>query len=175
MKRLLVPSLVILCTVFISGTAYALPGLSIDACFAYPMPTGDFSNSAKPGYGVGGNVFFGLPMIPIKLGGHVAYNSFGEEEDIGVGDTTIIEVLPSVRYSLGLPLELVSIFAQLGLGMYKWENDVDDGTDFGICIGAGVSVKFMPGMSLVAMPLYNIVKTEDNDLTYLSLNVGVRF
>ncbi len=171
--------IVIICAAVCSGTAHAQ--ISGDVTLNLPLPTGDFADIAKLGYGVGADAFIGLPMIPIKLGGRVAYNRFGVNDDFDDGVSSTIEILPSARYSIGLPMELLSVFAQIGLGMYKWETEngngkvENDGTDFGICVGGGVSGGLSGTMSFVVMPLYHIVMRDDDDLTYLSLNVGIRF
>jgi len=41
--------------------------------------------------------------------------------------------------------------------------------------GVGISGKFLPTMGFFAMPLYNVIFTEDENTTYVSLNVGVNF
>ncbi len=181
MKKLIGFIIVIICAAVCSGTAHAQ--ISGDVTLNLPLPTGDFADIAKVGYGAGVDAFIGLPMIPIKLGGRVAYNRFGVNDDFDDGGSSTIEILPSARYSIGLPMELLSVFAQIGLGMYKWETETEngngkeenDGTDFGICVGGGVSGGLSGTMSFVVMPLYHIVMTDDDNLTYVSLNVGIRF
>ena len=189
MKRVIAVMSVVLCVMTITGTTEAqLNVLDIDVNLSYPMPTGDFADAYKAGFGAGADVFVGLPILPtLKLGGRVAYNRFGVEDIFDGGDMSIIEILPSVRFEISPPLSPVGAFAQFGVGMYNWSSKIemplisglpkieDDGTDFGICVGAGVKLKIPGSVGLMAMPLYHIIFTEDENTTYLSLNVGVIF
>jgi len=160
---------------FMTATAVVQGQITADITASLPVPTGDFADAADAGYGVTGDLFLGLPLLPIKLGGHVGYALFPEKDGAGAGNTTMIEVIPSIRYQLGLPLGIISIWSQLGAGMYRWENDAADGTDLGMSIGLGASVMAFPGLNIMAMPLYHVVFSEDDKLTYLSFNVGLKF
>ena len=175
--------LVIIYAAAFSGSALAQVNVDVNA--GYLMPTGDFADNSKAGFSAGADVFFGLPMLPLEIGGRVAYNYFGAEDKFEDGSTSIIEILPSVRYVLGPPLSPVKIFGQFGAGLYNWKNEFDvkgqitqtedDGSDFGICFGVGVRGKLGPVMGIMAMPMYHIIMTEDENTTYISLNVGVVF
>ena len=186
MKKVIAVMCAVVCVMTISGTTEAqLNVLDVDVNLSYPMPNGDFADSYKAGFGAGADVFVGLPILPtLKLGGRVAYNRFGVEDIFDGGDMTIIEILPSARFEISPPLSPVGAFAQFGVGMYNWSSETemigipiaeDDGTDFGICVGAGVKLKIPGSVGLMAMPLYHIIFTEDEKTTYLSLNVGVIF
>ena len=189
MKKLIAVMCVILCIMVFSATSEAqLNVLDIDVNLSYPMPTGDFSDNYKPGFGAGADVFIGLPVLPtLKLGGRVAYNRFGAEDKFDEGDMSIIEILPSARFEISPPLSPVGGFAQLGVGIYNWGSELempsvsglpkqeDDGTDFGICIGGGVKVKIPGSVNLIAFPLYHIIFTEDENTNYVSLNFGIIF
>jgi opacity protein-like surface antigen len=159
---------------FAMGAA-AFPALSMDAAVNIPVPTGDFADGNKTGIGGAFEAFAGLPMMPLKLGGRVAYNRFGHE--VGDGNTSIIEIQPSVRYEFGLPMGVFSFFGQFGVGLYNWKSKVeignfsaeDSGTDFGISLGLGAKA-----MSFFAMPMYNMI-FDDNDTSYFSFNIGMNF
>ena len=175
MKRVLVLAAVLALTAGI-GAAYALPGVSVDAAVAVPIPVGDFSDIAKTGIGAGADVFAGLPMLPLKLGGRVAYNRFSHK--VGSGNTQIIEVLPSVRYELvGLPLGVFNFFGQFGAGLYTSMNTTKilgvetkkTENKFGLAIGVGASA-----MSFMLMPMYHIIFSDKNT-SFVSLNVGMKF
>jgi hypothetical protein len=175
MKRALVLAAILALAVPV-GVVYALPGLSVDAAVSVPFPTGDFGDAAKTGIGAGVDVFAGLPMLPLKLGGRVAYNRFTHK--VGDGNTQIIEVLPSVRYELGLPLGVLRFFGQAGVGLYSSINTVKVlGVDtkktenkFGLAVGVGASA-----MSFMVMPMYEIMFSDPKNLSFFSLNVGMRF
>lgn len=171
----------IMCSMIFFGTSYAQVHLDVNA--GYQMPTGDFDDSSKPGYGIGADVFAGLPLLPIQVGGRIAYNYFEAEDTFDDGNTSIIEILPSIRYFIAPPLSPVKFFGHLGAGLYNWKSEFnvgrftskDDGSDFGICVGAGLQGKLGPLVGVMVMPLYHIIMTEDTNTTYLSLNVGVIF
>ena len=159
----------------ISTSAQALPLIGFDAAVTVPVPTGDFADVAKTGIGGSVEAFAGIPMLPFQFGGRIAYNHFSH--DVGDGNTQIIEVLPSLRYGFGLPLGLLSFFGQFGAGAYIWNSDQkilgvkykDDGADFGISAGVGVTA-----MSFMVMPMYHLMFNDDNT-SYVSLNVGMKF
>ena len=181
MKKTVLAFLILSLGMFAATTATAQ--ISSDVTFNLPMPSGDFADAYKPGFGAGADVFVGLPMVPIKLGGHVAYNRFSADDDFDDGSSTIIEILPSARYTVGLPMSPVGFFGQLGLGMYNWSNEVeaggvtmeDDGTDFGFAVGIGVTAKFLPTMGFIVMPMYHTIMTEDENTNYISVNLGLTF
>jgi hypothetical protein len=175
MKRVLVLAVVLALTAGI-GAAFALPGVSVDAAISVPFPTGDFADGNKTGIGAGVDVFAGLPLLPLKLGGRVAYDRFAHK--VGSGNTQIIEVLPSVRYELvGLPLGVFNFFGQLGAGLYTSMNTTKilgvetkkTENKFGLSVGVGASA-----MSFMVMPMYHIIFSDKNT-SYISLNVGMRF
>jgi hypothetical protein len=174
MKRTVVFAAALLLS-FGIGTSHALPGISIDAGISVPAPTGDFADAAKTGIGAEAEAFAGLPMLPFKVGCRAAYSRFGH--DVGGGNTQITEILPSIRYELGLPLGIFSLFGQFGAGYYHWKSTAkiggvdftDDGKEFGISAGVGASA-----MNVMIMPMYH--RMFDNAKTsYISLDVGMRF
>ena len=176
MKRITALASVFLLAAMLTGTVYALPGVTFDIGAALVTPSGSFSDAAKAGYGVGADVFFGVPLIPLKVGGHVAYNRFNAK---GSGSETfsIIEILPSVRYSF-LSIGVADIFAQVGVGYYNFSSSVpgsESQNKLGFNIGPGVSVMLAPAIRLFVMPLYNLIKTENENTSYLSVNLGLRF
>jgi hypothetical protein len=166
-----------------AGAAQALPGVTIDAAIALPMPTGDFSDAFKPGFGVAADAFVAIPITGLQVGGHIGYNRFGADDSFDDGNMGVIEILPSVRYTLSAPLGMMRAFGQLGVGVYNWSSELemgaikaeDDGTDFGFAIGAGLSGRVAPTMELFIMPMYNSIQTEDESTNYFTVNVGVMF
>ena len=176
MKKISVLASALFLSAIFSCTAFALPGVSFDAGVAIPIPTGSFSDAAETGIGVGADAFFGLPMIPIKIGGHVAYNRF-DTKGSGSDTFSMIEILPSVRYSI-FSLPIAQIYAQLGVGYYYFGSSLsgfESQNKFGFNIGAGVSGMFTPTMSFFAMPLFNVVTTDNENSSYLSVNIGLKF
>ncbi len=159
----------------LSTAAYALPLVGFDAAINVPVPTGDYSDVSKTGFGGSVEAFAGLPMLPLQIGGRVAYNRFGQK--FGDGSSQFVEVLPSVRYGIGLPLGLLSFFGQFGAGMYAWSSDQkilgvkykDNGTEFGISAGVGATA-----MNFMVMPMYHLM-FDDNKTSYVSFNVGMKF
>jgi hypothetical protein len=175
MKKILVPAAALVWCIWGIPAAHAIPGISFDAALAVPFPTGDFADNAKTGIGAGVEAFAGLPMIPLKIGARAAYNRFSYKT--GSGNTQIIEVLPSVRYELGLPLGILRFFGQFGAGLYTSMNTVKilgvetkkTENEFGLSVGVGASA-----MNFMVMPMYHLM-FDDNKTSYVSLNVGMRF
>lgn len=166
-----------------AGAAYALPMVTLDAGITLPMPTGDFSDSFKPGFGAAADAFVGIPLTGFQAGGRIGYDHFGADDKYDDGSMGIVEILPSIRYSLSAPLGMMSVFGQLGVGMYKWSSEFetegvtvkDDGTDFGFAIGAGLSGRIAPTMELFLMPMYHNIQTEDKSTTFVTVHLGVMF
>ncbi len=166
-----------------AGAAYALPMVTLDAGITLPMPTGDFSDSYKPGFGAAADAFVGIPLTGFQVGGRIGYNRFAADNKFDDGSMGIVEILPSIRYSLSAPLGVMSVFGQLGVGMYNWSSELDtglatvkkDGTDFGLAIGAGLSGRIAPTMKLFIMPMYHTIQTEDKSTTYVTVHLGVMF
>jgi opacity protein-like surface antigen len=183
MKKALLAAM--LCSVFTIAVAHAQ--LTYDAGVSYVQPTGDFSDGFKGGFGIGGDVFYSLPMLPnLGLGGRLAWNRFGADDSVaGVdgGNMNIIEILPSARYSFTPADSQFGFFAQAGVGLYHWSSTIetafgdfdDDGNDFGFAFGAGATGKFSDTMSFMLMPMYHIISTEDTSTNYFSLSFGVMF
>jgi len=157
------------CVLFV-GNASAQ--VSIGGTFSFAIPTGDLADMVDPGFGVGADAFVDVPLTGLEVGGHVGYSRF-DYSDVDESFSTI-EILPSVRYSISVPF-ILKVFLQGGAGMYRWDSSYDDGTDFGICLGGGVQGKAGPTIGLVAMPLYHIIMTEDENTTYATMNIGVVF
>ncbi len=178
-------------TVFIAvlfaciAVAGAQAQLSFDAGATFVQPTGDFGDGYKAGFGLGGDVFYALPMLPnLGLGGRLAWNRFGVDDKVAKdGNMSIIEILPSARYSFTPADSQFGFFGQAGVGLYHWSSSIetpfgdyeDDGNDFGFAFGAGATGKFTDTMSFMLMPMYHIISTEDTNTTYFSLSFGVLF
>lgn len=181
-KTLLIVTLLTLIPV-----ACAQAQLSYDAGVTFGQPTGDFGDCCKAGFGIAGDVFYSLPSLPnLGVGGRLAWNRFSLDDSVpGVdgGNESIIEILPSVRYSLTPAGSQFGFFGQAGVGLYRWSyteetsfGDFDDsGSDFGFAFGAGATGKFSDTMSFMLMPMYHIISTENTNTTYFSLSFGVLF
>lgn len=181
MNRIIVSALVILSAAFIPLLAHGQVSFDINAVYA--LPTGDFADTCKPGYGVGAQAFAGLPFLPLKIGGRIAYNHFSAEDDFDDGSTTTIEIMPSIRYMIAPPLSPINGFLQLGLGISNWKSETelagttvkDDGTNFSLSVGPGITGKFGPIVGVTVSPLYHVIFTENDKITYLTFNIGLVF
>jgi hypothetical protein len=183
MKKTLLAAMLI--SVFTVAGVHAQ--LTYDAGVNFGQPTGDFGDGFNAGFGIGGDVFYSLPALPnLGLGGRLAWNRFGADDGIaGVdgGNMSVIEVLPSVRYSFTPSEAQFGFFGQAGVGLYHWSSTIEtafgdmenDGNDFGFAFGAGATGKFSDTMSFMLMPMYHIISTEDTNTTYFSLSFGVMF
>jgi len=169
-----IPIAIALCAVMVT-TAVAEAQISTGITVNYTVPRGDFADSSDPGFGAAGEVCVGLPLLPIRIGGHIGFNTFKENDGSTSGDTTVLEVMPCIKYQIGLPMEIVAFWGQFGMGVFNWKNDVSDGTDMGLSFAVGASAKVTPLMSVMIMPTYNIIMAEDDNITYGTVNVGLRF
>ncbi|MFC1692415.1 hypothetical protein ACFL1R_02795 [Candidatus Latescibacterota bacterium] len=178
MKKAFLLAVILTIFVIASGTSYALPGLTVDAAVAPTVPMGDFSDAAKPGFAVAGEAFIPFGIIPgLKIGIRAAYNHFGMEES-DEENYTMIEILPSVRFSFSPPMSPLGIFGQVGVGLYNFNSSIenfDSQNEVGVNIGAGLTQSIAPLIKLFVMPQYHLVMTEEENTTYLTVNIGVMF
>jgi hypothetical protein len=170
-----------------SGNRITRSHLAYDTAIAYNLPTSDFDDSFKPGFGINSDVFYTLSAIPkLGVGGRFAWSTFGidkNETGFDDGGITFIEMIPSVRYFFTPAQSRFGFFSQAGIGFYKWKLKIesgfgdfaDSGTDSGCCFGVGVTGRFTDTISFFAMPLFHIVKTENERTKYYSLDFGVLF
>lgn len=176
MKKFVLLFCVVSAFIVIPCVSYALPGLSIDAGPSFTMPMGKFADNADTGWGIAANAFAGIPIMPLKLGGRVAYNRFGVT-DYDSENFSVLEIAPSVRYSL-VPLMVMDIFLQAGVGYYRLDSSLsgfESENKYGINAGIGIHGMALPTMSVFVMPMYNIVFTDNDNTSYLSINAGLKF
>ena len=176
MKKASVLAAVLVITAVSAGTVSALPGLSMDIAFALPVPSGDFGDTAKTGLGASADAFVGIPMIPLKLGGHIGYNQFSMKEKEDENFSTI-EVVPSVRYQFGLPI-VGYAFLQAGAGYFQLSSSVsgvEAQNKFGFNVSVGAAASFLTSMKFFAMPAYTWINTEDTSTSYITFNIGLAF
>jgi hypothetical protein len=154
----------------------ALPGLSVDAGPSFTMPLGNFADGADNGWGIAADAFAGIPIMPLKLGGRVAYNKFGVS-NYDSDNFSVLEITPSIRYSL-VPLMVMDIFLQAGMGYYRLDSSLsgfESENKYGVNAGIGIHGMALPTMSVFVMPMYNIVFTDNESTSYLSINAGLKF
>ncbi len=165
----------------------AIPGISGaqlrgEAYFSLPMPTGDFADTAEPGFGLGGGIYFPVPQLwNMQIGGQVAYNWFNL--DPVDGGFSIIELAPTARLFLrdyDDTFNVFNLFLQVGVGAYRWNSDPDvgdgdDSFDFGFSVGVGASGRFTDRWSFFLMPKFTWIQTDNDNITYVPLNLGVLF
>ncbi len=153
------------------------------ADFDFPMPVGDFGDVAKPGFGGGAALYYGLPQLPrLQLGGRFAFNQFSLEDPLD-GNYRIYEILPSARMMLLDPNDTMNVFnafLQLGAGAYHVSLNPDTGsgdssTEFGFQAGVGLSGRFTDTYSFFVSSTYNWINTSGNSISYIPINVGIMF
>lgn len=166
---------------------------SVDAGLA--MPTGDFGDATNIGFSLGFNGFWAYTE-QILIGGRIAYDRWGTDDDIGgrgwdvEGHFSAIEVVPQVRYLItDDPTQRANFFGQGGIGFYRfaydleWDSDLttesydddDSEIDLGICLGGGVTIDTAGGRSFEIRPMYHIIFTEGDSSSFFALTVGYLF
>ncbi len=106
------------------------------------------------------------------------------------GEAYVIEFVPMVRLNSGLEESAFNIFIQGGPGLFILDNEVTvegaiAGTDFeqtfgednvarlGLTAGGGVTIGSFGMIMFEAFPLVNVIFSDEETFTYLTLNVGV--
>jgi hypothetical protein len=172
MKFSVFPALFLLALAAAPVSAQTIPGLDLDATYTLPRQ-GEPSAAGKDDlrYGVGADAFLGLPFLPVKIGARVGYDRFGAI--LGKGQTSVTQIVPSVRYGFSLPSGALGIFGQAGIGQYSWSGDEGGGwkdKGYGVSLGLGASAG-----KLLVLPMYHRMLTGKKGQSYFSLNVGYKF
>jgi opacity protein-like surface antigen len=145
------------------------------------MPTGDFSDIANTGWGIGGSIGYGIGRNTILSGG-VAFHHFGDE---GIeGHTNIVPITASVDYGFNTRGR-VRPWISGGLGVYSvsFEDVIPGGgiasdseTDFGFNFGFGVAGPLNPNTAWGAgFKFHHVVGNDFIDSDFLALQGGLSF
>jgi opacity protein-like surface antigen len=194
MKKTTTFALAALAAVAFTGTAKAqasLP-LSFEGRVGAVIPTGDWGDLAKTGYGLNGNVTFNVTPI-IGIYGGYTWNRFDVSDDLGgdVGDAKFTEqgfdVGLKARFASpagGLPL---TPFFRAGAIFHKIKLSDDDAsisgdTKIGFDVGGGAEIAVSPRISLTPQVGYSQfnpgddedVDSEDSiDVSNVHVGVGI--
>jgi len=174
MKKTTTFALAALAAVALTGTAKAqasLP-LSFEGRVGAVIPTGDWGDLAKTGYGLNGNVTFNVTPIVGIYGGYT-WNRFDVSDDLGgdVGDAKFTEqgfdVGLKARFAAptGLPL---TPFFRAGAIFHKVKISDSDAsfssdTKVGFDVGAGAEIAIAPRISLTPQVGYSQFNPDSSD------------
>lgn len=158
---------VIIILLALSGSVLFADGLSYGFNGELAMPMGDFGDVAKTGFGVTGNVEYGI-TDKVTITGSVGYLMFGEELEGFKYTCTPIKAGAKYAYS--------PIYGIFELGIYQFALDIDDwGSDseskIGIAPGIGYEMKLNEKMKLDLSIQYEIA----GDYDLLGIDIGIRF
>ncbi|MHB9027935.1 MAG: hypothetical protein ACYC9O_04145 [Candidatus Latescibacterota bacterium] len=171
MKFSIIPLFLLLALGALPGPAHAIPGLDLDVTYTLPQKGAPSSPGEESlSYGIGGDMFLGLPFFPFKIGARVGYDRFGAV--VGKGQSSVTQIIPSVRYGFSLPSGALGIFGQAGVGQYTWSGDEGGGwkdKGYGVSLGLGASAG-----KLLVLPMYHRMLTGKGQ-SYFSINVGYKF
>ncbi len=138
----------------------------------YTIPADDIIQATDPGFGVSGEVFTLLPLLPVKLGLHLAYNRFFKGDDARTGDLNILEFMPAIKYNIKAR-DTYALWTQVGFGVFRWENDGSNQNDIGYLFGIGYMKKISDAIGIVLMPTYQKIFSEK--ISFFTVNLGIRF
>lgn len=174
--KILVPSVfVFLILAGAPAQSQSIPGLDLDVTVTVPRSGDSSSGPADRVYGIGADAFIGIPVLPVKIGGRIAYNRLGPA--LWNGHATVTEFSPSIRYGLDLPYGIMNVFGQVGVGKYQWSGQSagPQGTGLGKETGYGVSLGLGASAGgFLVMPMYHrMIKGKGSN--YFTLNIGKKF
>lgn len=146
----------------------------IHAGLAQPM--GDFGDVVESGWSAGAMLQIKPPLMPLGFRIDGTYNRFGykaaalseESADILSGNASVVfDVIPS---------PLVTPYVLGGVGMHRFSNTANDGsnTDFGFHGGVGLNVG-LAGFGTYIEARYVSVQTENSATNYVPITVGIKF
>jgi hypothetical protein len=162
----------------------------LDAGFSVPM--GDAADYHSMGLVVGLNCFYEYSEN-FQYGVRFAFNRWGIDDAGWTGDdvdgsSSMMEFIPQVKYIF--PRDEMSkfgFFGQGGIGFYRYAFDVDvtvdplptvnyNDSDFnlGICLGGGLTIEG-GGREWNITPMFNMVFTDNESTTYMTITIGTYF
>lgn len=153
-------------------TFSATAQISVGASVGAQLPMGDFGDVFNTGFGINGVAKYDVNEN-IKVGLNIGYNSFGS--DIDDVSASLIPITGLFEYYL--PMEGLKPYVGADLGFYNIKLEVLGGSDSETHIGfaptAGVLYDFTEQLSFVANLKYNFIDTDNDNITYLGVNLGL--
>ena len=176
MKRLLAGSALVVAALF--GTATALPaqvGLGIGGG---PTTIAGGLDDFSTGWHAQGSLSIGLPLLPFGVRGDLLYQQLpgsGARDgqtyhQLGGFANATLDVLP-------IPLMPVRPYVLGGLGLVNHRvrnGDLDDGTDLGLNLGAGVRVSLLGFGGFLEAKFQNVFTDGDAHRT-IPITLGITF
>lgn len=170
------------------GVALAAPAVKAQAMFGIEgsaaIPTGDFGDATKTGFGIAGQVLIKPMALPFGVRADVSYNRFDVSDDVsgalGDGNFRIIGgALQGVFTMSGVGPRPYLV---VGPGVYNGNCSFDEcegSTKFGVRGGVGVTLP-MSGISTAAeASITNVFTDAEKDgfdgLRFFNIGVAIRF
>jgi len=169
-------------------------GLSFGVNGGMGMPTSDYGQAFKLGWGGGVTADYGL-MPMIGLGADLGYQANSAKDEINAAASAAagypVTISTSafnygVHGTLTPPMVMVHPFLQVGVGAYSTSLKVEGGgattsgssTKFGYNVGGGMSFTVAPTMTLGVSATYNVISAKDElgfNPTWFGVRTGLTF
>lgn len=177
-------SLLLMLFVLLTITTYSQKSnimLGVDAGFG--IPTGDFSNAAKLGFGLNG-VFSYYLQKNLIFTGTLGYWNFGLKGNSSVvnGSHSVIPINAGIQYRF--PSREYTPFIGLETFLYHFSTSIelsilgstsDSETQFGFTPLVGIALPLQKNMEFRGQMKYVIIFTSGSNATYLNLLGGLHF
>ena len=175
MKKLLVVLMTVALFAFpVSGFCLDLSEMTFGVNGGITWPLGDLDDAeADMGFTFGGQALMpsGI-MDELSFGGLLNYVTM--DGDDWEDKTSIIEILPKARYTFADTGDF-QIFGEVGVGLFRWDNDDDDGMEIGLALGGGVKI----AENMEVLGTYKRFKVDEDDLDmdveYIAITFGYYF
>jgi hypothetical protein len=142
------------------------------------LPVGNYKNTDKLGWLVGGDVTHWMVGAPVGIRADVQYGLTSQKSGVGTHTTQIIGGLVEIVYALGNRAERVGPYILGGLGFYNVKIDAVTGSDSKVGFGGGVGYAFKLGtgnMRCFVEGKYVSVSTSGGATPFLPIRAGLRF
>ncbi len=173
MKKLIIKCLIIM--VIITGIHYKTTAQKLFYVFAhgrYDAASLDKSGSNNYTAGIGAEAGVGIGANNTFFNGTIGYTNFISTSQNTNGDLRYIPVKAGIRYYLPLPVKLIFINTNAGVGMMKNASDQTTHTSFAADAGAGVKLG-----ALEILTSIDAINEKDpvGWLTWWNIKAGLRF
>lgn len=154
-----------------AGAQFSSNPFQIGASAGIAFPSGDLGNAANLGYNVTLAVGYKPMLTPIGVRVEAAYNEFGAEdgfEKINIPAFTgnLVYALPGVSFSP---------YIIGGAGLYTPNIALDGGREnkFGFNVGGGIKIPLSSSFETFVEARYNRVSTDNGNLSFIPVTVGI--
>lgn len=179
MKRMVLAVLAVACLAG-AGSLAAQQGVRVGVGGGLLIPMGDYKNSDKMGWVVGGDVTYWLTSTPIGIRADLQYSQTSEKSGFPAHTSKIIGGLAEIVYAFGTQADPIRPYVMGGIGFFNFKASAGglSASESKVGFGGGAGVAFKVGTGgtrLFVEGKFVSVQTSGSSATFLPIRAGLRF